>query len=189
MLNNNLSNIIRAANSSQRLELWSADYLDNGAYFALYSKDFSAGYPDDSSAGTFRLSAYQNKILTGTPNGELIWDNTNLGGAAIVAQSFGLNGYIKYASGLILQWGSYATPSGTYVTEYTLPVPFNISFANYCRVVCSCSSDSINNQTAVTVLDGGQYIRFDNFTVRLKLLSEASDPVLYTGIHWFAIGY
>jgi len=125
--------------------------------------------------------------LTGT---NLTWNANDLGGSAIVAKSLGTNGYIKYASGLIVQWGSYALPYGTNVTEYTLPVPFNVSFttSSY-QIVCSHMTDSINNHTAITVLEGAQYHSSDKFTVRLKLLSEATDPVIYGGVSWFAIGY
>ena len=89
-----------------------------------------------------------------------------------------------------IQWGDYSLPYGTNVIEYTLIVPFNVSFTiMYPRVVCSCMSDSITNQTAVTVLIGEQYKNSDKFTVRLKLLSEASDPVIYSGVYWLVIGY
>lgn len=125
MLNNNLSNIIRTASTTQRIELWAANYWIDGAYFALYSKDFSTDNPDDSSAGTFRLSAYQNKVLEGTPNGELIWNNTDLAGAAIIVKSLGSNGYIVYRSGLILQWGEAGQAQTTVYDSYVaLPISF-----------------------------------------------------------------
>ena len=160
----------------------------NAAVMRLYGKDYA------NAQGVFELAAFSGegtpKELLGFPSGTLLWMGNDLGGSAIVAKSLGWNGYIKYASGLILQWGAYALPYGTSTTEYTLPVPFNISFAtDYHRIVCSHFVDNINNHTAIAVLEGAQYNSSDKFTVRLKLLSEATDSVIYGGVSWFAIGY
>jgi hypothetical protein len=126
--------------------------------------------------------------LTGSA---LTINGNDIAGSAIVAKSLDKNGYIKYASGLIIQWGSYDLPFGTSATGYTLTVPFSVSFATnyYHQVICNHTTDSTNNHTAVTMLNGAQYNGPDKFTVRLKLLSEATDPVIYGGIDWFAIGY
>lgn len=79
--------------------------------------------------GQFVLTARNSSghtSLYGKPNGELIWKENDLSGAAIVAKSLNINGYIKFANGLIMQWGiQFVTTSNTQV-----PVVLPISFAN-----------------------------------------------------------
>ncbi len=73
-------------------------------------------------------------FLMGRKDNTLRWvrsdgTQTDLSGAAIVAKSLDANGYIRYASGLILQWGhiksneSNLIPAGS--KEITLPVSAN----------------------------------------------------------------
>ena len=57
--------------------------------------------------------------------------STALGTSAnggIIAQSLGTNGYVKFANGLILQWG-YATRSGKGDTTFSFPLTFNTVYA------------------------------------------------------------
>ena len=42
-------------------------------------------------------------------------------GGGIIAQSLGTNGYVKFANGLILQWGK-SSSSGSATTTVTLPI-------------------------------------------------------------------
>lgn len=91
------------------------------------------GGSEGSLPGGFVLAARNanNQVnLVGVPYGDLAWNNNDLGGSAIVAKSLGVNGYIKYASGLILQWGAVATIS---TTEKNINYP--IAFSTYGEVV------------------------------------------------------
>lgn len=54
---------------------------------------------------------------------------------AIVSSSLGANGYMKYKSGLIIQWGSIVTPL-TNANKTTLP----IAFSNKNYIVCANTS-------------------------------------------------
>lgn len=69
----------------------------------LFSKD-----SNDANKGIFNISAGNGEVghnLMGYPDGRLKWGSNDLAGSAIVAKSFGENGYVKYVSGLIIQWG------------------------------------------------------------------------------------
>lgn len=87
-----------------------------GAYLQLNG-------PADGSNGNFYLSARttgtNRVVLRGTVGGALEWGNNDLGGSAIVAKSLGANGYIKYANGLIMQWGQTNNAS-----RWNFPITF-----------------------------------------------------------------
>ena len=88
-----------------RFSIFSANTLsDTGGYIHLYPSNFD----DIDSIGKFVIGATSktttSKALEGYPSGALTWVGNDLGGSAIVAKSFNTNGYIKYASGLIIQW-------------------------------------------------------------------------------------
>ena len=55
----------------------------------------------------------------------LTWNGDDLAGSAIVAKSLGINGYVKYASGLTIQWeqGEIASFSNNVATIY-FPINF-----------------------------------------------------------------
>jgi hypothetical protein len=59
--------------------------------------------------------------LTGT---NLTWNGNDLGGASIVAQSLGQNGYVKYSNGLIVQWGTVWSLSANTPATVTFPIEF-----------------------------------------------------------------
>lgn len=60
--------------------------------------DFSIATGQNSDTAT-------RKHFTGFSDGRLLWNDNDVAGSAIVAKSLDANGYIKYASGLIVQWG------------------------------------------------------------------------------------
>jgi hypothetical protein len=141
------STILRNVNNSNLIISAGIAGNTTAANLNLFGKDETT-YP-----GYFFLTASDGtniKELIGRPDGTLIWNNNDLAGSVIVKKLLSANGYIKYASGLILQWGGYDPPSGTNETEYSLTVPFNVSFTTKShQVVCSHKSDSINNPIAV----------------------------------------
>lgn len=51
----------------------------------------------------------------------------SIGGGGIVAQLLEQNGYVKFANGLILQWGVYTT--GTRNVTITLPIATSVTYA------------------------------------------------------------
>lgn len=133
---------------SQSLTLYAATAWDKGAQMVLYGKD-------SAQAGLFALVAHgggNDARLQGTPAGVLTWsgstitatsfngtatNSTQLSGqtlaqiltsaGGIVAQSLGTNGYVKFAGGLVIQWGSVSCANNT-----TATVSWPISFPNVC---------------------------------------------------------
>ena len=65
-------------------------------------------------------------LTGGALNGDsLTWNGNDLAGSAIVAKSLGPIGYIKYASGLIIQWtGAWGIPTGTTEKKVNFPISF-----------------------------------------------------------------
>ena len=74
----------------------------SGAFLQLNGKD------EPTNPCMFDLMAADGVSTTtrlrGFPNGNLTWNGNDLAGSAIVAKSLSANGYIKYASGLIIAW-------------------------------------------------------------------------------------
>jgi hypothetical protein len=71
----------------------------------------------------------QSGEMCGYPDGRLTWNGNDLAGSAIVAKSLSANGYVKYASGLIIQWGT------TQITSIPHTINFPIPFTIYVRPV------------------------------------------------------
>jgi hypothetical protein len=111
-------------NDAGRVIIFSGTAYNNGASLYLYNKNHG------SEKGVFSLQAHDgtnSAYLKGTPDGTLTWDGNAV--ERIVASSFGTNSfYIKYASGLIIQGGTY-TVTDFQKDTITLPVAF--SNANY----------------------------------------------------------
>ena len=133
------------------------------------------GIDDPNAGGQFWLRAGNDTnlvALEGTPSGALTWNNNDLGGSAIVAKKLGENGYIKYASGLIIQWGAKAMTEG-YTATTTLPISYT---ANWTYTVFV--SGFAENHVAGF---GAQPDSGSQFTAR------ATNPT--TAYRWFTIGY
>jgi hypothetical protein len=109
--------------------------------------------------------------LTGS---NLTWNANDLGGSAIVAKSLGENGYIKYASGLILQWGVTIT-NGTSPMQVSLPV----GFPNGASIIMVSEANSTQSSS--------------NYGVSNPLATQYSFslyfPTAGVRVCWFAIGY
>lgn len=130
------------------LTLIGADDYVNGAYINLYGKD-------SSTPSNFQITARNGSTQTdmiGKPTGQLTWGANDLAGSAIVAKSLGTNGYIKYASGLIVQWGVDAVSNLTKTivggwTRYKKSFPLTMSkcvFANAVPSTLSGASENIS---------------------------------------------
>lgn len=118
--------------------------------------------------------------LTGT---SLTWNGNDLGSSAIVAKSIGLSGYIKYASGLIMQWGRTDTSqmsesgSGRQV-EINLPISFSSGAGPRVSVTNPCISG-----TQFTNLNTWSYCS----TSKIVVCDNDVASTMY--IVWLAIGY
>jgi hypothetical protein len=111
--------------------------------------------------------------LTGT---NLTWNANDLGNAAIVAKSLEQNGYIKYASGLIIQWGALVGfDSGDGVNTW-LPKPLPISFSNGTYCIVATNGDNLGGDVRITPGSTNTYS-----------VSRSSTSVTYYS--YIAIGY
>lgn len=122
----------------------------------------------------------QDTALRGTPAGALTWGSNDLGGSAIVAKSLDTNGYIKYASGLVMQWG---TATNLPASQDVVPVTFPITFPNGVGSVVITSAGSYGNQL------GFSWGQVKDITTSGFKLSTAASDVDSQGKNWFAIGY
>ena len=74
----------------------------NSARLMLFSTE-----RQDTNIGNFYLCARNSTEiikLEGKPNKSLTWNNNDLAGTAIVSKTLAVNGYIQFASGLMIQW-------------------------------------------------------------------------------------
>lgn len=102
----------------------------------------------------------------------LTWNGNDLAGSAIVAKSLVPNGYIKYASGLLFQWGNW---EGFNQGQPTTKVSFHITYNKAIWVNPYVSSD--HGSVAIKLLES------DGFWVDFALTADN------TTLNWFAIGY
>ena len=91
---------------------------------------------------------------------------------AIIAKSLGRNGYIEYASGLILQWG------GETVVNGSKTIPYPISFTSSKTAVMVQRNNAERDFTLYSVTD-------ETLSYFIVTASNTGDRV----INWFAIGY
>lgn len=177
-----MTGVLRKSTNDTALYLYGGDGWDNGCELALYGKDIAEKTPGNVFKGGFRLTAAngtRRHYLGGSADGELKWNNTDLAGAGIVSQQLGATGYIKYAGGLIIQWGRIDQTSGT-----SIWVPFPISFIESLKPVVVVTKQGVDNTDMVISSDsgGGSTTGF--------ILTYNKIP---TGGHfycvWIAIGY
>lgn len=102
----------------------------------------------------------------------------DLGGKdAIVAQSLGTNGYVKFNTGLIIQWGRL--PRVRWNTPTT--GNFTIPFPNACLSVQATHGTSVGHTYAI----GIWILSKSQFCVRAGDI----DTHIYYPVYWLAIGY
>lgn len=115
--------------------------MNKSARLGLYG----GTYQTEIYAGNFVLEAAtenSNIKLLGKPNGKLIWNNNDLAGTAITGESLNNNGYVSYASGLILQWGMIIPGSNISLFGVTLPISFTTVGA---YALTAISQDGLSN--------------------------------------------
>ena len=112
------------------------------------------------------------------PDGTLKHNNNDLAGSAIVAKLLGQNGYVKYASGLIAQWGMGTFLNGNNSCEISFPISFTSSNVS----VIANGAQSV--PFAISV-DDATLISSNNSKVTLY----RDDTNIDRRIRWFAIGY
>jgi len=159
------------ADNTSTLQLWAGPQHYTGGSLLLKGRSAS------ENAGMTSLRAYldesNDSILNCYPDGRLTWDTNDLGGSAIVAKLLSGNGYVKRASGEIIQWGreDSVTMSGT--------ITYPISFKNTIRVVATIFCDGTAASGVVSI----SQFTTTNFTWHLTSSSHMR------GIVWVAIGY
>lgn len=99
----------------------------------------------------------------------------DLAGSAVVAKSLGVNGYVKYASGLIIQWGAALCKGGTKPTIVTLPLSFTAN--EYRTIICPMCTNAETTVKPVAAFDTNR--TFNTFGI-----ISAND----THIEYIAIG-
>lgn len=127
--------IIKAKDNTNMLTLQGGENV--GATLQLF------GHERSGQSGEAHLNAWGNPNVVNNysrlvlkPNGDLthsvrLSDSSiavrDLGGSAIVAKSLGANGYIKYQSGLIIQYGSALV--GSTLTQIDFPISFTHDYS------------------------------------------------------------
>ena len=117
----------------------------------------------------------------------LTWNGNDLAGSAIVAKSLENNGYIKYASGLIIQWGSkkyseFDLNSSTHLYSAPLNINFFSDYPFGIAVSSSHSSEAVYDKATVAAT----YCSKKNINIKVDNTSKVtSDEV----VNWLAIGY
>ena len=163
---------IKRSDSNSALVLRGGDSSETGGYISL------RGSNNNSAPGTVVIQAttggvnFSNIVLS--PNGSLSLKGYDLGGSAIVAKSLGANGYIKYASGLIIQWGE-KTPSSD---STSIQIDYHVTFTAAARCVVSPRS---NTPSTVGSFSIGTF-SLSSFTAYWTATGKV-------GFNWIAIGY
>nr|DAI73277.1 MAG TPA: hypothetical protein [Caudoviricetes sp.] len=102
----------------------------NGSELALFGVNRGDDVANGIYRGGFRLKAnnsMNNCSFLGSADGTLKWGNTDLAGAGIVSQQLSQEmSYIKYANGLLVQFGMMEVQgyAGTKMYQKTLPISF-----------------------------------------------------------------
>ena len=171
-------NIMCQTNDSQLLFLAGTAWK-KGACLRLFGNDYVNAAND---ARKFIIDVFDengNSVeLKGAPDKTLVWAGNDLAGSAIVAKSlFDYNGYIKYASGLIIQWGRALWESAAWQSRtVTFPISFN-SKTSYSAVACALTP---NTSDAIAV-------GLDNVSASTMQVYKAT--ATQSGVYWLAIGY
>lgn len=108
----------------------------------------------------------------------------SIGGGGIVAQLLEQNGYVKFANGLILQWGlDIHTPIGSYVKMITFP----ISFAKNVYAINCTTQTSSSDETTMLSSAEVRLITTDSFKMQASHYNHQYPMI--TGVYWMAIGF
>jgi hypothetical protein len=167
---------------SSLLTLCGGKTTQKGGFIRLYGQSSggagkvemsAAGYDNDNNLKVASLQIKKDGSLFLYPTSAQSNTAYDIAGSAIVAKSLGTNGYIKYASGLIVQWGSgFANNTGGYTNQ--LPISFD------------------NKYSVITIASGGSDATNNVITIGTKSLTEFKSATSYPAavtIEWLAIGY
>lgn len=177
--------------SDKALYFHAAPQNDGGPSLALYGLDIQDSSPiiggfEMFAVGTDRTTT---KNLCGYNNGGLTWAGNSLDKSAVVAELLGTNGYRKYASGLIKQWGESGAAEDIPGVGYCIKVQFPISFPTAYRFIAipkNLSSQVSNESFGCTMLDDVS----SNSIAYVKKYTVSNNLPSYQGsVHWLAIGY
>lgn len=128
-----------------------------------------------------RVTAGSNTNFVKTVNGtaaDAAGDVTIATGVTITAQSLGVNGYVKYSNGLIIQWGK-GNANGS---KQTITFPISFSNTNFIFVPSIGNSHGDVNWTEVVDTANTDWT---TSTYRTKNTQKIGTHVL----QWLAIGY
>lgn len=174
-------NTIRRNVNDSYFQINGASQASKGAFVCLYGSERS------ENAGEFRLTARKvdsdtevAATLAGYPNAELKWNSNDLAGSAIVAKSLGANGYVKYASGLIIQWGKTQTDRAYFA--------FPIGFSSPNRTVTAMVVPDGSNEFGVAVTEMGG-LQNDRWGTGLMAHNISTHQAVIKTARWLAIGY
>ena len=148
---------------------------------ALYGLDVPDSAPIIGGFELFAVEADRTttKSLLGYNNGDLTWCGNSLDKSAVVAESLGTNGYRKYASGLIEQWGVATSALG----DSTIQVDFPISFSHSYSIVGNRIANNTSNQPYLTNVYNQNNTKATFFTN--QTIPSSSNWT----VHWIAKGY
>lgn len=190
-----VSGNITKSNNETQLVLLGANALGLGASLSLHGGSMPEREGEEGYAGGFLLSTGKGvpgtyKYLQGSPDGRLTWGSggineggNDLAGAVIAAKSLGKNGYVKYASGLIIQWFN----SGTITIEANTNGPSietTSPIAVTTPLFCMGSIGQVNN-TAKLFLRNVEYI--DGHTVHHQCMNIENVETKYI-VNYLFIG-
>lgn len=122
--------------------------INDGALLQLASTDTGGRFNLKVSNGSDHIA------LQGWTNGALTWEDNDLAGSAIVAKSLGVSGYVKYASGLAIQWAQLhgITFNSEGIYTYTFPISFSAAPALTVTYTDSVSQMTTYNVDALQIL-------------------------------------
>ena len=163
-------------------------HKDTDSFIGIYGSDFNGDtssilvYGRDvtgSNKGAIGLECVANGNLTSLllRDGALSYNGNDLGGSAIVASSYDRTGYIKYACGLIIQYGESSSDNAS--VKIDLP----ISFHRYCQVIVSVQSSRYSDPENIVVRAYSP-----NNSYFMAYVSHDGSPA-NIGFSWLAIGY
>lgn len=113
-------NQIRCAYDDGYFEIVGAQSFVAGASIQMYGNNYTK---QPHLTGVMRIGCHNHSLFL-CPDGRMMWDSTDIGASGVVAKMLGQTGYIKYASGLIIQWGTSGVPQN-HISAITFPVAFS----------------------------------------------------------------
>ncbi len=162
------------------LQIMGGTTYNTGAHLSL-SANSDIMYGSGSFALVSALAGKPQKALIGKLDGSLIWNGTDIAGAGIVSQQLSQEAsYIKYANGLLVQFGMMEVQgySGTKMYVKTLPISFKATYSLQATLGYP-NTDRVSSVQAETDLT---YIKLyiHNF------INDYNSPVYYC--NWLMIG-